>query len=244
MAFLFRFNSFVYVAAVVCLLSLLMRTDSDAAEATRPWNPGERILFQGDSITDAHRGAENASDAGLGHGYVYLIAARLSADHPALRLIFRNRGVSGNKIHDLAARWQEDTMAFRPEMLSILVGINDTAAEMPLDEFESACDRLLGETKAALPNVRLVLCEPFALLPREPDGRANTWESDVRQRARIVERLAKKYSAAFVRFQKVFDDAAKRAPAEQWLYDGIHPTHPGHQIMADEWIRAVAGFYK
>ena len=224
--------------------SAAMTSGAEAAEDTPVWRRGDKILFQGDSITDAHRGPETGHDAGLGHGYVYLVAARLSADYPASRLVFVNRGVSGNEVDDLVFRWKEDALALRPDVLSILVGINDTAAEMPLQDFEASYHTLLEQTKAALPNVRLVLCEPFALLPRAPDGSPHAWETNVRQRARIVEKLATKYRAAFVRFQKVFDDASKAAPAEQWLYDGIHPTHPGHQLMADEWIRAVTAFYR
>ena len=234
----------LFTVAAVLAASIIMSTNSEAADRPVAWRLADKILFQGDSITDADRGAEAAPDAGLGHGYVYLVAARLSADHPGLRLVFRNRGVSGNKIYDLAARWEEETIPLRPDVLSILVGINDTTAEMALEEFEAAYDALLEHTKAALPNVRLVLCEPFALLPPEVGGGANVWETNVRQRARIVEKLAAKYRAAFVRFQKVFDEARKRAPAEYWLYDGIHPTHVGHQLMADEWIRAVAAFYR
>ena len=237
---------FVAAAALVLTATVITTAGSEAADATPipAWRAGDKIVFQGDSITDAARGAEGAPDAGLGHGYVYLVAVRLTADHPTRQLVFGNRGVSGNKIHDLAARWQEDTIALRPDMLSILVGINDTAAEVPLDEFEAAYDRLLEHTKAELPNAKLVLCEPFALLPPEAAGRPNAWETNVRQRARVVQRLAAKYGAAFVRFQKVFDEARKRAPAGHWLYDGIHPTHAGHQLMADEWIRAASSFYR
>ena len=233
---------FSVICAVLVGAGVMMKSNSEAAESARGWRHGGRILFQGDSITDASRGAQDAADAGLGHGYVYFVAARLTADHPSRRLSFGNRGVSGNKIHDLAARWREDTIALRPDMLSILVGINDTAADMPFDEFEAAYDQLLKHTKAELPNVTLVLCEPFALLPAEADDRPNVWEMNVRQRARIVERLATKYGAAFVQFQKVFDDARSRAPAAHWLSDGIHPTHAGHQIMADEWRRVVSSF--
>ncbi len=221
-----------------------MKSKGEAAEERPAWRAGDKILFQGDSITDADRGADGAPDAGLGHGYAYLVASRLGADHPGSRLMVRNRGVSGDTIHDLVRRWQEDTIALAPDVLSILVGINDTTAEVPFEEFETAYDRLLEQTKAARPDVRFVLCEPFALLPREADGGANVWETNVRERARIVEKLAKKYRAPFVRFQKVFDDARKRAPAEHWLYDGIHPTQAGHQLMADEWIRVVSDFYR
>lgn len=220
-----------------------MNAHSEAARAESAWRTGDRILFQGDSITDADRGPDGGGDAGLGHGYVYLAVARLSADEPACRLVFGNRGVSGNTVHDLRLRWEADTIALRPDILSILIGINDTAAGMPFGEFEAAYDSLLDRTKEAFPNVRFVLCEPFALLPNESDGSPNTLEADVRRRAPIVAKLATKYRAPFVRFQSVFDEAAKRAPAEHWLYDGIHPTPAGHQLMADEWIRVVANFH-
>ena len=232
------------VGAALIAAGIALMSNSEAADVGEPWQAGDKILFQGDSITDADRGRDGAPDAGLGHGYAYLVAARLSADRAALRLVFANRGISGNKIHDLVARWEEDTIALRPDVLSILIGINDTSAEMAFDEFAAAYDSLLEHTKAALPNVRLVLCEPFALLPNEPDGNASEWETNVRQRAKIVEKLATKYGAPFVRFQKVFDEARKRAPAEYWLYDGIHPTQAGHQLMADEWIRAVSTFHR
>ena len=222
-------------------MSITMTNPADAADHELVLKDGAKILFQGDSITDANRGPHDAPDAGLGHGYAYLVAARLSADRPDQRLVFYNRGVSGNNIHDLGARWEEDALAMRPDVVSVLIGVNDTAAEMPFDEFETAYDTLLQRTKATLPRARLVLCEPFALLPREGDGAVNVWEGNVRQRARIVEKLAVKYGARFVRFQKIFDEATKRAPAERWLYDGIHPTHAGHQKMADEWIRVVSG---
>ena len=230
------------IPGAVVAACVMMTSVTEAAEPTASWRDGDKILFQGDSITDADRGAHGAPDAGLGHGYVYLVAARLTADHPTRRLVIGNRGVSGNKIHDLAARWEADAIALRPDVLSILVGFNDSAAEMAFDTFEAAYDRLLQETKAKLPNVRLVLCEPFALLPNEADGRRNVWETNVRERARIVERLAAKYGAAFVRFQDVFDRARKRAPAEHWLCDGIHPTPAGHQLLADEWVRVVTSF--
>lgn len=222
----------------------MMESKGEAAEERPAWRAGDKILFQGDSITDTDRGADGAPDAGVGHGYAYLVASRLSADHPRPRMVVRNRGVSGNTIHDLGMRWQEDTIALGPGVVSILVGINDTTAEVPFEEFETAYDSLLEQTKTARPDVRFVLCEPFALLPREADGGANLWETNVRERARIVEKLAKRYGAPFVRFQKVFDDALKRAPAEHWLYDGIHPTRAGHQLMADEWIRVVSDSYR
>lgn len=126
--------------------------------------------------------------------------------------------------------------------MSILVGINDTAAEVPLDEYEASYQKLLAQTVAALPGTRLVLCEPFTVAAGVYKNDFEPWRAAVAQRARIVEQLAAKYRAVFVRFQQLFDDACKRAPAEYWSSDGIHPTHTGHQIMANEWVRAVDAF--
>ena len=65
----------------------------------------------------------------------------------------------------------------------------------------------------------------------------------VKQRAAIVGRLAEKHHAVLVRFKRVFDEAVKRAPAACWIWDGIHPTYRGHQLMADEWVRTVKEFW-
>ncbi len=180
----------------------------------------------------------------MGDGYAAIIAARLQAEYPNGKLQVWNRGISGNTIYDLAARWEQDALALRPDMLSILIGINDTAAEIALDEFEAAYSEILERTRAALPNVRLVLCEPFHLAARGSDAGDAAFNANARARARVVEKLAKRYSMPFVRFQQAFDEAVKRAPVESWLPDGVHPTRAGHELMADEWLRTVTEFYR
>src|SRR5665213_406766 len=87
---------------------------------------GTTFLFQGDSITDGNRSRNMDWNHVLGHGYAYLIAARLWFDLPHKGFHFFNRGVSGNTVTDLAARWDNDTIALKPDVLSILVGVNDT----------------------------------------------------------------------------------------------------------------------
>ena len=201
---------------------------------------GTKILFQGDSITDCDRGAE--SD--LGHGYVAVVATKLRERYPELKPVILNRGISGNRIWDLGARWQEDAIDLKPDILSILIGVNDAASDVSLADFEAAYDALLVQTGAALPHARLVLCEPFTLILGPSTPEAERWRAIVRERANIVEKLATKHRAPFVRFQKVLDEAATRAPAEHWLPDGIHPTHAAHELLADEWIRTVAEFYR
>ena len=204
------------------------------------FRPGAHILFQGDSITDGNRGRNGDPNHILGHGYAFLIAARFGAAMPERNLIFLNRGISGNKVSDLAARWEKDALELKPDMLSILIGINDSMKKVPIDDFENVYDGLLAAAVAANPKVHLVLCEPFIL----PVGRSKQeFEEvleDVKLRQAVVFRLAVKYRAAVVHFQKVFDDACKRAPAEYWIWDGVHPTYSGHQLMAEEWVRVVS----
>jgi len=208
------------------------------------FKPGDRILFQGDSITDGSRGRSADPNHILGHGYAFIIAAFFGAAYPERNLDFMNRGCSGNKVNDLADRWETDTLVLKPDLLSILIGVNDNLFSVPFQNFEYTYDKLLGATVAALPQVRFVLGEPFTLPGGSILGDYPTWQKNVKIRAAIVEKLAAKYKAPFVRFQRAFDAACERAPVEHWIWDGVHPTYSGHQIMADEWAHTVQEFYQ
>lgn len=198
-----------------------------------------RVLFQGDSITDMNRGRTDDPNHILGHSYAFLIAAKTGAAFPERRIEFINRGVSGNKVADMAARWQSDTIDLKPTVLSILIGINDVDSDESMDQFEADYDALLTKTEAALPNTQLVLCEPFGL----PSGwRKPKWpqlHARIETAQFMTARLAKKHHAIYVPLQKVFDDAWKKAPAEYWIWDSIHPTYSGQQLIADQWTRIV-----
>jgi lysophospholipase L1-like esterase len=200
-----------------------------------------RILFQGDSITDGNRGRNDDPNHILGHGYCFIIAAKFGAQFPERKLTFLNRGISGNTVQSLAARWQQDTLDLKPDVLSILVGINDQG--VPLDQYEQVYDKLLADAKAAQPNIRFVLCEPF-YLPAGGHKDGDPRDRDVKQRQGIVAKLAAKHQAALVKLQHVFDEACKRAPAQYWVWDSIHPTYSGHQLVADEWVKTVSAFYQ
>lgn len=130
---------------------------------------GARVLFQGDSITDygRDRSSEPNQAPGLGEGYPLLVAARGLLSDPREGLRFFNRGVSGNTVPDLQARWQTDTINIRPDILSILIGVNDfwhvklgTYAGTAAD-YEKNYKALLDTTRRALPNVKIVVMEPF-----------------------------------------------------------------------------------
>ena len=211
----------------------------EAVEPIPVFVPGARILFQGDSITDGNRGRSADPNHILGHGYVFIIAAKYGAGFAALNLEFMNRGVSGNTVRDLQKRWSADTLELKPDILSVLIGINDESHGVPVEEYERVYDELLTEAEAANPQLRLVLCEPFTLPVGKRKENWEPWRAGVQARQDVVSRLASKHDAALVRFQRVFDAACKVAPAEHWIWDGVHPTYSGHQLMADEWERAV-----
>ncbi|TWD82697.1 lysophospholipase L1-like esterase [Kribbella amoyensis] len=206
------------------------------------------MLFQGDSITHGGRGPTEDPNHVLGHSYPFLIAADAAARYPAMRWRFVNRGVSGDSVADLAARWPADAVDLRPDVLSILVGINDVnqimnGASDDVDghRFRTTYEALLERTRAELPDVLLVLGEPF-YLPTSPvlADRAK-WADLVTGHAAIARELASEYGAVFVPYQRAMNVAVSRAPAEYWIWDGIHPTYAGQRVLADAWLEAFAG---
>jgi lysophospholipase L1-like esterase len=203
------------------------------------------ILFQGDSITDGNRGRNEDRNHILGHGYAFSIASRLGADYPERNLKFINKGVSGNTIKDLSNRWQQDTIDLKPDVVSILVGINDVyfllkTNRKPEASFEELYRELIEDTRAKLPGVLLVLCEPFILPVGMVNENLTRWKAEIQARQKVVKKLADEYKTVFVEFQKVFTQACEKAPAPYWIWDGIHPTVPGHELMAREWLNAVS----
>ena len=203
------------------------------------------FLFQGDSITDGNRGRNNDPNHIMGHGYAFSIASRVGADFPGKYLSFYNRGVSGNKITDLAARWQKDVLDLKPGVLSILVGVNDVDSVVrqkdvvTSDKFEEVFRMVLTQTKTELPGCLLVICEPFIL----PVGRVKDdwgkWENEIKKRQSISANLSKEYNAVFVPLQTIFNKAAARANPGYWIWDGIHPTVAGHELITREWLKQV-----
>lgn len=162
-----------------------------------------------------------------------------------LRKVF-NRGISGNKVTDLAARWQKDTLDLKPDVLSILIGINDTSAfingnkNFTAEQYEIGYRELLQQTRQQLPNIQLVLCEPFILPVGKVKDKLEDYSNEIKKRQEIVRRLSEEHNAIFISFQNAFNKAVSKAPAEYWIWDGIHPMPAVHELMAREWIHQVS----
>lgn len=207
---------------------------------------GTTFLFQGDSITDGGRGRNEDWNHVMGQDYAFLISSKLWYEFPKKHFNFLNRGVSGNSVRDLDARWQQDTVELKPDVLSILVGINDIDYFLKGDKiftafsYENGYRSLLEKTKASLPGVQLIICEPFILRVGRIKDRWQEYFEEIKKRQAIVKQLAIEFNAVFIPFQKTFDDALSKALAEYWIWDGIHPMPAGHELMAREWIKVVS----
>lgn len=203
------------------------------------------ILFQGDSITDGNRGRNEDPNHIHGHGYAYIIAAKLGNELAEQRPVFHNRGVSGDRISDLYARWNEDAIYLKPDVLSILIGVNDIWRSLKdepggvTDRYERAYRHVLEETREVLPQTRLVLCEPFILNTGAPAEDWPRWHQQITRYQQIVRGLAQQYDAVFVPLQEMFETAAQRVDNAYWLWDGVHPTTAGHDLIARQWLSVV-----
>lgn len=210
---------------------------------------GQTILFQGDSITDCSRSREQTLGlypAALGHGYAYMIASTLCARYPQLNLRFINRGVSGDRVRDLQARWDEDCIDLRPDWLSINIGINDTwrrykddpeRVDMTtVEAFEAGYRELIVRARRANPGLQLILVEPF-VLPAPPDRLM--WREDLDPKIAVVRALAREFSTLLVPLDGLMNAASTQVAPQYWAEDGVHPTPAGHKLIADAWMKAM-----
>ncbi len=201
----------------------------------------KKILFQGDSITDCSRSRE--ADFYMGMGYAAMVSGRLGLDNPG-EYEFLNRGVSGNRIVDVYARIKSDIINLKPDYMSILIGVNDVWHEaafengVDAEKFEMVYNLLIDEIKAALPNIKLMILEPFVLKGETTGENWGFFETEVLKRAEAAKRVAEKHGLTFVPLQKRFDEMAAIQPEPYWTKEGVHPSAAGHELIAREWVKA------
>ncbi len=202
------------------------------------------FLFQGDSITDANRDDENEDNFGLGCGYALLLASDFARNR-ATEFNFINRGKSGDRITDVYARIKEDIINLQPDMMSILIGVNDVSHELTQkcgvtpEKFEKIYSMLIEEVTQALPEIRIFILEPFILKGLHTRERWDEFRNEIEKMAVASKRIAEKFNFEFIPLQEIFDKASCENSARYWSVDGIHPTAAGHQIIKEELAKAI-----
>lgn len=197
------------------------------------------VLFQGDSVTDCCRSRENTDD--LGPGYPMMIASAFSSKYPEERVKFINRGISGNRTRDLVNRWQMDCLDVKPDLVSILIGINDTWRRFDSNDptsaesFEANYRDILSRTRENT-DALIVLMEPFVL--QYPEDRL-AWREDLDPKIQVVRKLALEFETALIPLDGIFAQACCRREPQFWAADGVHPTQFGHALIARTWLDTV-----
>ncbi len=202
------------------------------------------FLFQGDSITDTNRVDENEDNFGLGCGYALLLASDFLKNRKG-EFRFINRGQSGDRITDVYARIKEDIINLKPDYMSILIGVNDVSHELTQncgvtpEKFQKIYCMLIDEIVEALPDIKIIIMEPFVCKGIHTEERWEEFSCEVKKLAAASKCVADSYSLEFVPLQDIFDEVTSDGNARYWSVDGIHPTAAGHQIIKEELSKAI-----
>lgn len=202
-----------------------------------------KIVLFGDSITDMGRNREcPVGDCwSYGIGYPSVIASKLSEIDP-LEFQVINKGISGDRIVDLYARIKLDVWNLQPDVLSILIGINDVWHEtinqngVDIVRYEKFYRMIIEETKARVPNVKIMLCEPFVLKGTATEDRLEKL-NEIREYAKVIKKLAQEYDVCFVPLQDKLDEMSAKYNEAIYLFDGVHPNIAGATLIANEWMK-------
>ncbi|MCQ2565324.1 MAG: SGNH/GDSL hydrolase family protein [Clostridia bacterium] len=202
-----------------------------------------RVVFQGDSITDV--GRSRNYDRLMGGGYAAYTAARLSYRFPG-EYEFFNRGVGGDRSADLYARWRTDTLNLAPDIVTILVGVNDVWHELDAvpagieaARTELNLELLVQYTREQNLNVKIIILEPFVRKGSATEEHWDLFSREVPLRAEAAKRVAEKYGCVFIPLQQEFDALCEKGPEDCWLADGVHPYPAGHQMISDKLTEAL-----
>ncbi len=198
-----------------------------------------KILFQGDSITDAGRGRENPHE--LGGGYASYAAQFIKDEYPDKEFEFINLGISGNRAESLLERWQYDAIDINPDVISIMIGVNDTwhrSADknwMPHEYFEDCYRQCLIAIKEKT-KAKIIILEQFLCYTEDKAF----FRIDLDPKIQITRKLAREYADAFIPLDGIFDSETirlKTAPT-YWANDGVHPSEAGAKLIAKKYLRA------
>lgn len=203
-----------------------------------------KLVFFGDSVTDMgrNRTVEDGNVHSYGDGYVFYLAGELLERDPNSYEIV-NRGDSGNRIYQLYARLKKDIWNENPDILTILVGVNDIEHKRnetgtDLVRWEKIYRMIIEETRERLPNVKIILMEPFDLYLDGADEEIREVKiATIRRYNEILNTLCKEYDCEFIPLQDKFEEAAKKNGAKNYLYDGCHPNIAGSKLIAREWLK-------
>jgi len=199
------------------------------------------ILFQGDSVTDGEHSREH--DQNPGYSYPLFVQEELDLAYPGCYRIL-NRGIAGNRIPDLYARIKTDILNLKPDILSILIGVNDVWGFFSGQESGTDAEKyyriyaaMIEEIKEALPDIKIMILEPFILKGEDTEKHWEGFYAGVRERSAMAQKISREYHLHFVPLQETFEAAAKLAPNAYWVVDGIHPTTEGTALIAREWLK-------
>ena len=202
-----------------------------------------KLLFFGDSLTEMHRNYDTSIDnfTSYGTGYVFVIAAQLMHEKPGYYKVL-NRGIGGNKVTDLYARYQKEVIKENPDVLTILIGVNDVWHEIyhhngtPIDVFESKYLEMVEDIKNKLPDTKIILMEPFFTHGEATNERFSEFEK-VLEYAKTVKQIAKQTNSIFIPLQQDFNEIVNNGENSQILYDGVHTNPGGAHLIANKWIK-------
>ena len=196
-----------------------------------------KVLFQGDSVTDCDR--SRADDSYLGYGYPSFVAETLKD----MGLTLINRAVSGERVSDVYARREKDIFEVKPDVFSILIGVNDTWRRYDennprtAEEFEAIYRKLLDEVKERLPGVPIVIMAPFVL---EVPDKKHWISEDLCFKQDAVRRIAADYADVYIPLDEIFKAEFDKHEDIYYLSpDGVHPNETGHKLIAKCWVDAV-----
>ena len=200
---------------------------------------GQKVVFIGDSITDCGRRDANAP---YGNGYMSLVRSFVIGRYPELDVHFENRGIGGDTVRHLEARWDADVLAENPDWLIVKIGINDVwrsfdsagLGAVDIEDYETTYRRLL-QSAVDRTGCRLIIAEPYVI---EGD-RSDPMRAQMDRYGLVARKLASDFGAVNIQTQAAFDRVMEPTSPGDWADDRIHPNLAGHAVIAQAFLRAI-----